>query len=147
MSIRPLFYFKKPSGSVPGPAFSKGNTLIAGPLRHIYKAILFAVLWDGSASYAEPYSHFGFCVAPTPPACAHSVVEKQRENCARIIKSYTILVFTYRACLSAEMDRAVREANETLRGLKCSRHDTCDRPFELGKPVEGGPLSPRREEK
>lgn len=92
--------------------------------RRIFWLILsgfFVVFWQICAARAEPYSHFGLCVAPTPPSCAHASLKKkrQRDECMKIANSYVSLVFAYRACLSAEMERAVREANETLRILKC----------------------------
>jgi hypothetical protein len=70
---------------------------------------------------AEPFSRFGFCVAPVPPGCVHAAIKKkkQREECAKLTESYVSLVFVYRTCLSAEIERAVREANETLKSLKC----------------------------
>jgi hypothetical protein len=71
---------------------------------------------------ADPYSRFGLCVAPTPPVCIHASLKKKndRDECTRITNGYISLVFAYRACLSVEMERAVREANETITTLRCA---------------------------
>jgi hypothetical protein len=89
--------------------------------RWLFKSCLVLLFWHGSAVKADPFSHFGFCVAPAPPACAQSAIRnrKQKDECATLVESYVSLVFAYRSCLSSEMERAIREANETLRALKC----------------------------
>lgn len=90
---------------------------------------------------AEPYSHFGLCVAPSPPSCARAALKskKQRDQCIKITNQYVSLVFAYRVCLSSEMERAVREANETLRVLKCQeRKGSCLIPAQL-EPFERKP--------
>jgi hypothetical protein len=94
-------------------------------LRHLLRSrrrgIALLVLITCSAR-AEPFSRFGLCVAPTPPACAHQSLERSRDQreCSAITDFYIKSVFAYRACLSMEMERAVREANETLAALKCA---------------------------
>jgi hypothetical protein len=82
---------------------------------------LLAVSIAGVAA-AAPYSRFGLCVAPTPPVCIHASLKKKndRDECTRITNGYISLVFAYRACLSVEMERAVREANETITTLGCA---------------------------
>ena len=67
------------------------------------------------------YSHFGFCAAPLPPSCAGEAKPgvSLSAQCRNEVESYVSLVFKYRACLSAEMERAVREANAVIEAVRC----------------------------
>jgi hypothetical protein len=111
---------------------------------------LFMTLSRAGGANAEPFSRFGFCVAPVPPGCVHAAIRKnkQREECARLTESYVSLVFGYRNCLSAEMERAVREANEALKILKCpDRKGPCFTPSIMDPTVDAARSFPPGEKK
>ena len=68
---------------------------------------------------------WGYCAPPYPPACVDqlSKAPKDRTSCEKEIDSYVANVFRYRGCLSAETERAVREANRVLQIMKCPRDE------------------------
>jgi hypothetical protein len=71
---------------------------------------------------SEVYSHFGYCAPPFAPPCATKLKNKgATPACEKQVERYVASVFAYRACLSAEMERAVRQANETIRKVRCSK--------------------------
>lgn len=82
---------------------------------------LAASLADARA--AETRSRFGYCAPPFPPPCAARAGMSPAElrRCEAEGERYVASVFVYRACLAAETERAVREANVVIRKLRCSR--------------------------
>jgi hypothetical protein len=62
-----------------------------------------------------------YCAPPYPPACAEAPAKegKARTACEQAAEAYVAAVFAYRACLTNEMERAVREANKVIQSLKC----------------------------
>lgn len=69
-----------------------------------------------------PFSHFGYCSPPVPPACVAELepARPPSPSCKGEVESYVALVFKYRVCLAAEMERAVREANVTIEAIRCA---------------------------
>ncbi len=93
----------------------------------------------------SPYSGFGFCPPPLPPKCASALSAGRGnvETCASEVESYVAFVFRYRACLAAEMERAVRQANDTIQAVKCAKDPAfCGTPDQAGDP-ETHQLGPR----
>ncbi|HMN71636.1 MAG TPA: hypothetical protein PKA55_07175 [Rhodoblastus sp.] len=69
-------------------------------------------------------NHFGYCAPPTPPSCVNAVMdagEKKLKACEQDVERYVASVFAYRGCIAAETERAVREANATIRKMRCAR--------------------------
>ncbi|MGJ0509135.1 MAG: hypothetical protein ACR652_18830 [Methylocystis sp.] len=62
---------------------------------------------------------FGFCAPPLKPACVDAPAATG--TCEEDVQLYVRSVFTYRACLEKETERAVREANETLGAWRCRK--------------------------
>lgn len=70
------------------------------------------------------FKHFNYCAPPTPPSCVEAVVdasEKRLKACETDVERYVASVFAYRGCIAAETERAVREANATIRKMRCAR--------------------------
>ncbi len=65
----------------------------------------------------------GFCAVPVKPDCVDTPASyanpKARAACVRDMDHYVKYVFAYRLCLNAEMERAVRQTNETIEKHKC----------------------------
>lgn len=80
------------------------------------------LLFTGNAA-AAPYSRFGYCPPPTPPACVATAARKPNAlvTCEQEVERYVATVFAYRACMAAETERAVRESNEIIRKMRCAR--------------------------
>ena len=75
------------------------------------------------ADAAETHSRFGFCAPPFAPPCAdaRAPTVAERKRCEAETERYVASVFAYRGCLAAETERAVREANATIRKMRCAR--------------------------
>ncbi len=66
------------------------------------------------------YAAFNFCSAPTVPKCIDKAKSKaEKKRCEDDVKSYVGVVFQYRACLEAEIERAVLESNDALDRWRC----------------------------
>ena len=80
---------------------------------------------------------FGYCAPPYPPECARAGAggHPATATCERDVDSYVTAVFRYRLCLANEMERAVREANQTVQSVKCPK----DKRFCYGLPREATP--------
>jgi len=65
----------------------------------------------------------GFCATPVRPACvdaASTYAEaKSSADCQRDVDRYVATVFDYRACLNLEVERAIKQANETINRHRC----------------------------
>jgi hypothetical protein len=65
----------------------------------------------------------GFCAQPVRPACVDSAATyadpKTKAACNQDMERYVKFVFAFRICLNAEMERAVRQTNETIFRHKC----------------------------
>ena len=65
----------------------------------------------------------GFCAQPVRPACVDSASTyadpKTKAACNQDMERYVKFVFAFRICLNAEMERAVRQTNETIFRHKC----------------------------
>ena len=75
------------------------------------------------ADAAETHSRFGFCAPPFAPPCAdaRAPTVAERKRCEAETERYVASVFAYRGCLAAETERAVREANATIRKVRCAK--------------------------
>ena len=80
---------------------------------------------------------FGYCAPPYPPerARARPGGHPATATCEREVDSYVAAVFRYRLCLTNEMERAVREANQMVQSVKCPK----DKRFCYGLPREATP--------
>jgi hypothetical protein len=86
--------------------------------------VLFAATCCSDLAKADAaYSRFGFCAPPVSPACIDKLkgVTGELAACEQETERYVASVFAYRACLSAEMERAVRETNEAIQKVRCER--------------------------
>lgn len=97
---------------------------------------------------AQAFNRFGYCAPPTPPACVETTneaSEKKLKACEADVERYVASVFAYRGCIAAETERAVREANATIRKMRCAR----DPNFCPQAPAEAEPepAKPRRKKK
>ena len=93
-------------------------------------APLVAALFCVSASAPQAaraqtaFNRFGYCAPPTPPSCVETTndaSEKKLKACEADVERYVASVFAYRGCIAAETERAVREANATIRKMRCAR--------------------------
>lgn len=112
--------------------------------RLIAAATLFCVAAPARAQMAV--NHFGYCAPPTPPSCVNAMTdagEKQLKACEQDVERYVASVFAYRGCIAAETERAVREANSTIRKMRCAR----DPSFCPQQPAEPEPAPARRTKK
>jgi hypothetical protein len=65
---------------------------------------------------------FTFCAPPNPAKCVDSVSKgKSDAACEEEVRIYVQTVFAYRACLSFETQRAIRETNDLLDRWKCKK--------------------------
>ena len=95
------------------------------PYRLMICAAPFVIALAASA-HAEtqsPHSRFDFCATPLPPSCVAALSHDKRRlsECERETERYVAMVFSYRACLTSEMERAVSEANDAIRAVRCAR--------------------------
>ena len=100
------------------------------PWGRLAVSALFVVGSACRADEAPPvYSHFGYCAAPVPPACIDAMGQSgPSAACRAEAEAYVASVFRYRECLSAEMQRAVREANGVIDRIRCAvDRSACDR--------------------
>ena len=92
-------------------------------------------------------NHFGYCAPPTPPSCVNEMTdagEKKLKACEQDVERYVASVFAYRGCIATETERAVREANATIRKMRCAR----DPGFCPQAPAEVEPeAKPKRKKK
>jgi type IV secretory pathway VirB10-like protein len=76
-----------------------------------------------SPPVAPPAPLLGFCAVPVRPACIESSATyaevKTKAACNQDMDRYVKSVFTYRMCLNAEMERAVRQTNEAIFRHRC----------------------------
>ena len=113
-------------------------------LRFLACAALAATLAPAHAQTA--FKHFNYCAPPTPPSCVEAVTdasEKKLKACETDVERYVASVFAYRGCIAAETERAVREANATIRKMRCAR----DPAFCPQQPAEPEPAPSRRRKK
>ena len=90
-----------------------------------------------SASAQDDLRGFSYCAPPYPPKCARASFARKEAAaaCGAEVDSYVAAVFSYRACLAREMERAVLEANRMVQILKCPK----DKRFCYGLPPSGTP--------
>ena len=73
----------------------------------------------------EPFLAPGlrFCAPPIKPACVDDAdtyrTAARRAACQADLDRYVPTVFAYRVCLNQEMERAVRQTNESLQRFRC----------------------------
>ena len=101
---------------------------------------LHSVLSSAAQAGDDRFS-WSYCAAPYPPACVESSSKAPGANslktsdktsrrnsvlspgerlaCEQAVERYVASVFAYRACLSGETERAVREANRIIQIMKC----------------------------
>ncbi|MFT4096570.1 MAG: hypothetical protein QM651_05565 [Rhodoblastus sp.] len=93
--------------------------------RHTILCLLAAALAGATPTRAQmAVNHFGYCAPPTPPSCVNAMTdagEKKLKACEQDVERYVASVFAYRGCIAAETERAVREANATIRKMRCVR--------------------------
>ncbi|MBL8590125.1 MAG: hypothetical protein JNK46_16445 [Methylobacteriaceae bacterium] len=92
-----------------------------------------APAWLAGPARAEAQgSGFALCVAPSRPDCARRrdapLSNAARKACEEDAARFVATVFAYRACLEAEISRAVREANETIAMARCGKASLTDCP-------------------
>ncbi len=84
-----------------------------------------APLIAGPARAQEPFAAPGlrFCAAPIKPVCVDDFDSYKSPAklaaCQKDLDRYVPTVFAYRHCLNQEMERAVRQTNETLQRFRC----------------------------
>ena len=105
----------------------------------IVPALLFAAPTCQADEAPTVYSRFGYCAAPTPPSCVDTMNRGgPSAACRADAEAYVASVFRYRECLSAEMQRAVREANGVIDRIRCAvDRSTCDRGDSSDAPSSG----------
>jgi hypothetical protein len=96
-----------------------------GLLRAMSAALMITAA--SAAGYGAPgkvYSRFGYCAPPVSPSCIDQLKDHPDRGaaCEADAGRYVASVFAYRACLSAEMERAVRETNDALRKVRCAKN-------------------------
>ncbi len=84
---------------------------------------MLALAASARAETQSPHSRFDFCAPPLPPSCVAALSHDKRRlaECERETERYVAMVFSYRACLAAETERAVTEANDAIRKVRCAR--------------------------
>lgn len=96
-------------------------------------------------------NHFGYCAPPVPPSCVNRVAdagEKKLKACEADVERYVASVFAYRGCIAAETERAVREANLTIRKMRCARDPNfCPQVQELEPQTEPEKPKPKGKKK
>lgn len=79
----------------------------------------------GPALAQQPFDAPGlrYCAPPIRPACVDDPdtyrEAESRAECQRAMDRYIPTVFAYRQCLSQEIERAVRQTNETIQRFRC----------------------------
>jgi len=70
-----------------------------------------------SEEYAQGFTH---CAPPFRPPCIDTAeTEEEIAACENAMQAYIATVFKYRACIDAESQRAVRDANDAIEAWKC----------------------------
>ena len=73
----------------------------------------------------EPFVAPGlrYCAPPIRPNCVDETetykAAGKRDACQKDVERFVQSVFAYRQCLNIEMERAVRQTNETLQRFRC----------------------------
>ena len=114
-------------------------------LRFFACAALAATLAPAASRAQTAFKHFNYCAPPTPPSCVEAVTdasEKRLKACETDVERYVASVFAYRGCIAAETERAVREANATIRKMRCAR-DPAFCPQSPPEP-EPAPATPKK---
>ena len=115
-------------------------------LRILACVALAATLAPARLGAQTAFKHFNYCAPPTPPSCVEAVAdasEKKLKACETDVERYVASVFAYRGCIAAETERAVREANATIRKMRCAR----DPAFCPQQSAEPEPAPSRRRKK
>ena len=64
-----------------------------------------------------------FCAPPIKPSCVEEAdtykSASRKTECQKNVERFVPTVFAYRQCLNLEMERAVRQTNETLQRFRC----------------------------
>lgn len=83
-------------------------------------------LFGGGAAFAqEPFVAPGlrYCAPPIKPACVDDPAtyrsNSRQTECKKDVDRFVPTVFAYRQCLNQEMERAVRQTNDTLQQFRC----------------------------
>ncbi len=77
---------------------------------------------DQPGTKDERIPGFTYCAPPNQPSCVDGALKgKSDAACEEEVRIYIQTVFAYRACLSFETQRAVRETNDLLDRWKCKR--------------------------
>ena len=90
-----------------------------------FPAILAFAACLAPAHGQEPFTAPGlrFCAPPIKPACVDDPdtykAAARRAACQADLDRFVPTVFAYRVCLNQEMERAVRQTNETLQRFRC----------------------------
>jgi len=81
---------------------------------------MFGLAAAPSPGQEQEYGGFTHCAPPFRPPCIE-VAETAKEiaACEMEMNAYIATVFKYRACLDAESQRAVRDANDAIEAWKC----------------------------
>jgi hypothetical protein len=94
------------------------------------------ILFCAHALADEPAipSRFDYCAPPFTPACVGSAFRNSEElaRCEADTERYVAMVFAYRNCLAAQTERVVREANETIRKMRCAHNPASCQPSGKG---------------
>ena len=92
--------------------------------RAAFLTLLACAALPAPAAAQTPFNRFGYCAPPIPPSCVEQTQdasEKKLKSCEADVERYVASVFAYRGCIAAETERAVREANATIRKMRCAR--------------------------
>ena len=112
-----------------------------------FACVAFAAALAPAQARAQAFNRFGYCAPPTPPSCVEATAdasEKKLKACEADVERYVASVFAYRGCIATETERAVREANATIRKMRCAR----DPNFCPQAPADVEPeAKPRRKKK
>jgi len=93
-------------------------------LAPLLAALVCAAFAPATARAQMSFNRFGYCAPPVPPSCVEQTQdasEKKLKACEADVERYVASVFSYRGCIAAETERAVREANATIRKMRCAR--------------------------
>jgi hypothetical protein len=94
-------------------------------MRGVLATNIVALALTSAALAQQPFDAPGlrFCAPPIKPGCVDAEETYTSPNlkaeCQKAMDRYVPTVFAYRQCLNQEMERAVRQTNETIQRFRC----------------------------
>lgn len=77
----------------------------------------------GAASTNAQSGRFDHCPRPVAPACVNDLAtyksEADKDRCAREVKRFLDMTFTYRKCMNGQLENEIRETNRINDKFKC----------------------------